>query len=101
MDIATVAALPNHLIVLGEDLSSFNVFHKSKVALFVTFLSNSNATIHLSYFWKTFSISHLSKMRISLCPLLVLSCNSCLKIVYGTAYNTCWERSGNLYIATF
>lgn len=41
--------IPHHLTFFDEDTSSFNVVDESTIPLFVTFLGNSNDTIHGSY----------------------------------------------------
>ena len=77
MNVATIAALPNAVAVLGEHNALFNVLQQFAITLFVTLLNGPNATEFNSKFGETVLDCLLSHGVIHVGPLVVFA-RSCV-----------------------
>ena len=79
-DMATIAALPNHVVVAGENEATLNVGQQFFVTLFVMFFNFTNHGEQFSNVVKTLFLSGVGETGIHIRPFVVLTGSGILQI---------------------
>ncbi len=73
VQVAAVAAAPDHFIVTTKDSVLLNVGKQAAVALFVLFLGNLNGVPQCGDGWEAFITGNRSKRRVKITVFLMLA----------------------------